>query len=66
MATTIKIALDEALIAEAMQLTGATFVHDVIDTALRELVRRMKRRDIAELVGKVKFHEGFDPKDGFA
>ena len=60
------IVLDETLVAEAMRLSGASTKRQVVDLALRELVRKKKRTNILDLVGKIKFHEGFDPKDGFS
>lgn len=60
------IVLDEDLVEEAMRLSGASTKRQVVDLALRELVRKKKRKDLTELAGKIKFHDGFDPKDGFS
>lgn len=62
MAKRTNIELDEELVAEAMHLTGAKTKREVVDTALRELVRVKKRKDLTELAGKIKFHEGYDYK----
>ena len=59
------IVLDAKLIEEAMRLTGATTKRDVVDLALRDLVRKKKRRNIMDLAGKITFRDGFDPKEGF-
>lgn len=59
------IVLDEDLVEEAMRLSGASTKRQVVDLALRDLVRKKKRHDITQLVGKVKFADGFDPKKGF-
>ena len=60
------IVLDAELIEEAMRLTGTTTKRDVVDLALRDLVRKKQRRNILDLAGKIKFHDGFDPKEGFS
>jgi hypothetical protein len=43
--------LDETVVAEAMRLTGARTKREVVDRALRELVARAKRPDVASLLG---------------
>lgn len=58
----INIELDEELIAQAMKLTGAKTKREVVETALRELVRAKSRRDLTELSGKISFFEGYDHK----
>ena len=47
------IELDEELIREAMKLTHKKTKKEVVNYALEELVRRMKRRRILELEAKV-------------
>ena len=47
--------IDEALVEAAKDLTGTRFTKDVIDLALRRLVRNMRRRRILQLAGKVKW-----------
>lgn len=54
------IELDEELVAEAMQPTGARTKREVVDTALKELVRARKKKDLTELAGKIRFHDGYD------
>jgi Arc/MetJ family transcription regulator len=49
------ILLDEALVETAKGLTGVRFTKDVIDLALRRLVRNLQRRRILRLAGKVKW-----------
>lgn len=61
----ISIMIDDRLMDEVMRLTGSATECEAVDLALRYLVRKNKRRDITALVGKVKFRDGFDPKDGF-
>ena len=47
--------LDEELVETAKKLTGSRFTKDVVDLALRRLVRNARRRRILRLVGKVKW-----------
>ena len=47
--------LDEELVETAKEPTGARFTKDVIDLALRRLVRNLRRRRILGLAGKVKW-----------
>ena len=49
------IVLDEDLIETAKQLTGVRFTREVVDLALRRLVRNLRRRRILALSGKVKW-----------
>jgi Arc/MetJ family transcription regulator len=53
--------LDEALVQEAMRLSGAKTKKDVIHLALEALVRELGRKDLRELRGKITFTKGFDP-----
>lgn len=46
------IVLDEDLVRSAMKLSGARTKREVVEIALRALVRRGKRKDILELVGQ--------------
>ena len=56
------LSLDEQLVAEAMQLTGIRTMREVVDLALRELVRAKKKKDLLDLAGKIKFYDGYDHK----
>ncbi len=47
--------LDEELVESAKDLTGARFTKDVLDLALRRLVRNLRRRRILALAGKVNW-----------
>lgn len=47
--------LDEELVETAKELTGTRFTKDVVDLALRRLVRNLRRRRILRLAGKVKW-----------
>jgi len=45
--------LDEELVETAKELTGTRFTKDVVDLALRRLVRNVRRRRILRLAGNV-------------
>lgn len=47
------VVLDDDLIAEAMRLTGIKTKRQVIDTALRALVRLERQREVLALEGTV-------------
>lgn len=45
--------IDDALLEKARRLSGARTKKGAIEAALRELVRRRRSRELAELAGKV-------------
>ena len=47
--------LDEDLVETAKKLTGTRFTKDLVDLALRRLVRNLRRQRILRLAGKVKW-----------
>ena len=56
------IVLDEALVQEALAITGARTKKEVVQLALEELVRSRKKKNLADLAGRIQFREGFDHK----
>ena len=54
--------IDEALVAEAIQLSGARSKREVVDRALREMVARAKRPRMRDLFGIGGFDPAYDPK----
>ena len=56
------IVLDDALIAEAMALSNLRTKRDVVQRALEEYVRSLKKKDLRELRGKVRLDDGYDYK----
>lgn len=57
--------IDEDLIAQAMQVSGARTKREVVDRALREMIGRSKRtrfRDIWGTGSPDDFWPGYDPK----
>ena len=55
------IVLDEALVEEAMEITGARTKKEVVHLALQELVRSRKK-NLTDLAGRIRFRKDFDPK----
>jgi Arc/MetJ family transcription regulator len=56
------IVIDEALIKEAMTLSGLKTKRDIVHKALEDFVRNLKKRDLREIRGKVSFAAGYDHK----
>lgn len=54
------VVLDEELIGKGMRLTGINTQKDLIDYALRELVRRKEQKRILRLKGKVTWEGDLD------
>jgi Arc/MetJ family transcription regulator len=60
------VVLDDALVGEAMALTGLRTRRSVIDEALRELIRVRRKKDLGELAGQIQFADDYDPKAGWS
>jgi len=56
------IVIDDALLEEAFSVSRARTKKDLVHEALRELIRIKRRKDMTELAGSIKFHEGYDHK----
>jgi len=56
------IVLDDALVEEAMILSGAKTKKEVISNALREFVITRKRLSLLDLDGKIDFSDAYDHK----
>jgi len=56
------IMIDDTLMKEALTLSGIKTKRDVVQKALEEYVRNLKKRDLREIRGKVRFAEGYDHK----
>ena len=54
------IELDEKLVNEAMKLTHKKTKKDLVNYAIEELVRKLKRKKILELEGKVEWTDNLD------
>ena len=56
------IVLDDDLVDEALEMTGARTKREVVHLALQELVRSRKKKNLADLAGQIRFRSGFDHK----
>ncbi len=56
------IVLDDDLVDEALALTGARTKKEVVHLALEELVRSRKRKNLADLAGRIRFAKHYDHK----
>lgn len=51
--TRTNVVLDESLVGKAKSLTGLKTIREVVNCALKELVRHRRQRDILKLKGEV-------------
>jgi Arc/MetJ family transcription regulator len=58
----INIVLDDDLVERAFRLSKVKTKKDLIDEALRELVRVRAPLPLTDLMGKVRFAKGYDYK----
>ena len=56
------IVMDDDLVQEAFALTGVRTKRELVHMALKELVRRHRRRDLTELAGTIRLRDDFDHK----
>jgi Arc/MetJ family transcription regulator len=56
------IVLDESLVQEAFRLTDARTKKELIHLALEELIRVRRKRNLAELAGRIELRDDFDHK----
>jgi len=56
------IVLDDDLLEEALTVSGARTKREVVHLALQELVRSRKKKNLADLSGRIRFRKGFDHK----
>jgi Arc/MetJ family transcription regulator len=56
------LALDDSLIAEAVRIGDHRTKKEAVTAALQEYVQSRKRREIFELIGKVDYHDDYQPK----
>ncbi len=55
--------LDEKLVDEAMRVSGAKTKKDVVDLALRALIKSRQKKDLLDLVGHIDIDPEFDHKN---
>ncbi len=58
--------IDDAIVAEAMKVSGARTKREVVDRALREMVARARRPSVRELFGIGGIDPDYDPKAPWA
>ncbi|MEW5901361.1 MAG: type II toxin-antitoxin system VapB family antitoxin, partial [Acidobacteriota bacterium] len=56
------IMIDETLMKEALTLSGMKTRRAVVHRALAEFVQNLKKKDLREIRGKVRFAAGYDHK----
>jgi Arc/MetJ family transcription regulator len=56
------IVLDETLVQEATTLTGVRTKRELIDLALRELIRSRRKLNMFDLAGKIQLTDDYDHK----
>jgi Arc/MetJ family transcription regulator len=56
------IVLDETLVKEATLLTGAASKRELVDLALRELIRSRRKKNLFDLAGKIQLTDDYDHK----
>ena len=64
--TVANIDIDETVVAQAKQLSGARTKREVVNRALRELVARATRPSVRELFGIGGVQADYDPKAPWA
>lgn len=58
------IVLNAELVKEAIQLTGVSTKRELVDMALRELIRSKRKKNLFDLAGEINLADGYDYKDG--
>lgn len=58
----ITLNLDETLLNEAFQLTQLDTQEELLNLALRELVKSRRKKNLLDLVGQIQFSTDFDYK----
>ena len=56
----LNIDIDDALMKQAMEISGLKTKKDVVELAIMEFAERRARKDLMELRGKIEFAEGYD------
>jgi Arc/MetJ family transcription regulator len=60
MATNLK--LDDALLNEAVRLSGSRTKREAVTRALEQFVQRLRQRQLLKLAGKIDFDPAYDHK----
>ena len=54
--------LDDDLVAEAFRLTNLRTKKELLNLALKELIRNKKKKNLLDLAGKIEFRDDYDYK----
>ena len=54
--------IDDKLIQEAFSLCDVRTKKELVHLALQEFIKAKKKKDLLDLSGKIKFHDGYDYK----
>lgn len=54
--------LDEQLMEEAFRLSNVRTKKELVHLALQEFINSKKKKDLLELSGQIRFHDGYDYK----
>jgi Arc/MetJ family transcription regulator len=54
--------LDDSLVEEAFRLTNVRTKKELVNLALKELIRSRKKLNLLDLSGKIEFAENYDYK----
>ena len=57
------IVLDDELVAQAFKLTDVRTKRDLIHLALEELIRIRRKKNLADLAGRVRLRDDYDHKE---
>jgi Arc/MetJ family transcription regulator len=57
-----RITIDNDLLQKAMEVSKIDTQKGVVEQAIREFVSNRTRKDLRDLVGKIRFADGYDPK----
>lgn len=58
------LAIDEMLLAEALEIGGLKTKKATVNEALREFVQRRRQKEILKLFGTIDFDETYNHKEG--
>ena len=54
--------LDEALLAKAIEVSGARTKREAVNLGLEALIRLSRKKDLLDLVGQIDIEPGYDHK----
>ena len=57
------IVIDDELMNKAIDLTGLRTKRELVNLALQELVKKLEKKDLFNLAGKIEFSDDYNHKD---